>query len=69
MKNEKLINLRYKYGLTQKDIATKLNITKGSYSQKENGRRKFNTFEMGTIFSIFRELDPKLNMQDIFLLN
>ena len=58
MKQTKLIELRNQFGLTQQDIVKVLGISEGAYSQKE----------MSLIFTIFKEHDPNLNMQDIFLI-
>lgn len=68
MKQKKLIEWRYKLGLSQQDMAKVLAISAGAYSLKESGKRGFNQKEMSTIFNKLKRIEPNLNMQDIFLI-
>ena len=49
----KLKAKRVEYGLTQKDMAEKLNITSNSYSRKETGKKDFTYTEIVSILKIF----------------
>lgn len=44
---------RKKIGLSQKEVAAKLEITQQAYGQKENGRRKFTIDELFKLEEIF----------------
>jgi len=62
MKNLELKALRAKRDLRQSDMAELLKISKSSYCEKENGKRKFKLAEALIIAEIF-----KVNVRDIFL--
>lgn len=50
-----LKGLRAKYGLTQEDVAKKLNISTVAYRQKENGHRDFMLKESKIISELFNK--------------
>ncbi|MDU4860764.1 MAG: helix-turn-helix domain-containing protein [Terrisporobacter othiniensis] len=62
MKNLELKALRAKRDLRQSDMAELLKISKSSYCEKENGKRKFKLVEALIIAETF-----KVNVRDIFL--
>lgn len=49
----KLRAKRVEFGLNQKDMAEKLNITSNSYSRKEIGKQEFTYTEIIKILKIF----------------
>ncbi len=59
---EKLIILRMRNGLTQKELADLLNISEKQYGFKERGKSEFLMSEMFTISNYF-----KLSIENIFL--
>lgn len=59
---DKLILLRKKNNITQREIADLLGISEKQYSYKENGKAKFNGDEMFAIAKYFNLL-----VDDIFL--
>lgn len=59
---EKLIILRKKKGVLQKDLCNYLGISIASYSFKENGKQQFTGDEMFKIAEYF-----KMKVDDIFL--
>ena len=63
MKNLELKALRAKRDLRQSDMAELLKISKSSYCEKENGKRKFKLEEALIIAETF-----KVNVRDIFLI-
>ena len=66
MRNIKIQNLRVQLGYTQEEIAKAIGITKGAYSLKENGHRRFNQNELLIIYKQFKLRKKNLNMQDFF---
>ena len=65
-KFNKVAGYRTMLGLTQKDIATKLDISSQSYSNKENGKTSFNDREKIILKEIFNEIDKSLTIDTIF---
>lgn len=65
-KFNKVAGYRTMLGLTQKDIATKLDISSQSYSNKENGKTSFNDREKIMLKEIFNEIDKSLTIDTIF---
>lgn len=59
---EKLILIRKKNNISQKDFAKLIGISCNQYRQKENGKYQFNCDEMFTIADYL-----KLNVEDIFI--
>jgi len=59
---EKLIILRKKQNKTQSDVAKYLEISSRNYSDKELGKKRFNSDEMFKISNYFNR-----NISDIFL--
>ena len=57
---------RESLGLTQKEMAQKIGISKQSYWNKENGRRKFNDKEKKIIRDIIRDYVPNVTIDRIF---
>lgn len=64
MKNNKLVELRHKKNLKQKDISTYLGISLQSYCNKENGLRTFTLEEANSISQLFN-----LSINEIFFTN
>lgn len=62
MNKELLKRMREQQGFKQKDIANKLGIAPNSYSDKENGKRKFTVNEAIKLSEIL-----KCDMKKIFL--
>lgn len=63
----KLKGYRVMAGLTQKDMAEALGISKISYVQKENDKGTFNINEVKKIIEILNsKLDKVVNTEDIF---
>ena len=60
--NRKLKGARVEKGLTQKQLAEKMGITKKAYYNKENGKTEFKQSEINVILN---EVDRKY--EDIFL--
>lgn len=53
-------------GMTQKDVADYLNISRQSYSNKERGYRRFNDQEKIMLRKLFQEVDETLTIDKIF---
>lgn len=53
-------------GLTQKEAAKKLNISEGTYRNKENGKASFKDKEMRKFFELVRKENPSIGIGDIF---
>lgn len=59
---EKLLVLRKKRGITQKELASYLGISTKAYSMKERGERQFTLDEMFKLRDLFG-----MRIEDIFL--
>lgn len=66
MLNRKLASVRKLYGFNQGAIAKVIGVTVTTFSAKETGKVSFTQKEMVTITNFFKELDPKITMDDIF---
>lgn len=64
MKNEKLIELRHRHNMKQKDVSKCLGISLQSYCNKENGIRTFTLNEANVISQLFH-----LSINEIFFAN
>lgn len=62
----KIAGYRVMLGLTQRDIADKLNISSQSYSNKETGKTSFNDKEKIILKEFFNEIDNSLTIDDLF---
>lgn len=52
--------------LTQKDLASKLNISRQAYSEKERGNVPFKDSEKVFLRDLFKETDPNVTIDKIF---
>lgn len=55
-------------GLTQKEMAKKLNISEGTYRNKEKGKSFFKTNEIETFWNLVNERNPNIEIKDIFFI-
>nr|WP_250674923.1 helix-turn-helix transcriptional regulator [Paeniclostridium ghonii]MCM0167044.1 helix-turn-helix domain-containing protein [Paeniclostridium ghonii] len=62
LNKELLKKIRQQHGFKQKEIAVKLGIAPNSYSDKENGKRKFTVHEAIKLSEIL-----ECDMKEIFL--
>jgi len=53
-------------GLSQKDMAKKLNISEGTYRNKEKGKASFKDNEMKVFYELVRKNNPTVTFQEIF---
>ena len=53
-------------GLTQKEMAKKLNVSEGTYRKKEKGKASFKDEEMRLFYEIVKTTNPSITIQDIF---
>lgn len=53
-------------GLTQKEMATHLNISELTYRNKEKGRIPFKDFEMLKFYELLKSVKPDAGIEDIF---
>lgn len=56
-------------GLTQRGIAKELNISEGTYRNKEKGKVSFKDGEMRIFFELVRKEIPSVTIDDIFFTN
>lgn len=56
-------------GLTQKEMAKKLNISEGTYRNKENGKSSFKDEEMKSFHEAVKITNPSITIDDIFFTN
>ena len=62
----KLKGYRVMLGLTQKNMADKLDISLQSYNNKETGKTPFNDKEKKTIKTIVAEVKPDITIDELF---
>lgn len=62
----KVKGYRNMLGLTQQEMADKLNISKQSYNRKENNKTNFNDLEKQKIKTVLQEIDEKITIDFIF---
>lgn len=65
-KINKVAGYRRMLGMTQKEIASYLDITSQSYSNKERGRTSFNDQEKMKLKKLFNKIDNKFTIGEIF---
>ncbi|QDZ97891.1 XRE family transcriptional regulator [Lysinibacillus fusiformis] len=56
-------------GLTQKEMAFKLNISEGTYRSKEKGKTSFKDKEMKIFYENVKDVNPNVTINDIFFNN
>jgi len=56
-------------GLTQKEMANRLNITEGTYRNKEKGKVCFKDREMKVFYELVKKNNPSVTIQEIFFTN
>lgn len=66
LKKNRIAGYRVYLGMTQKDIASYLNISPQSYSNKEKGYRAFNDQEKMKLKTLFQQIDSELTIDEIF---
>lgn len=62
----KLKGYRVMLGLTQRQMAKKLNISLQSYNNKETGKNAFNDKERLAIKSMVAEIKPDITIDELF---
>ncbi|HFI0327342.1 TPA: helix-turn-helix transcriptional regulator [Streptococcus suis] len=62
----KLKGYRVMLGLTQKNMASKLDISLQSYNNKETGKTPFNDHERLIIRDLVREIKPDITIDELF---
>jgi len=62
-----LLRYRKQLSYTQKDMASRLNISTNSYGKKENGLTLFKEDEMITILKLLQNKNIKTNLEELFL--
>ncbi|HEL2298224.1 TPA: transcriptional regulator [Streptococcus suis] len=62
----KLKGYRVMLGLTQKNMADKLDISLQSYNNKETGKTPFNDKEKKVIKTIVAEVKPDITIDELF---
>ncbi|MDO4902615.1 MAG: transcriptional regulator [bacterium] len=65
-KNRRIKGYRHMLGLSQGDLAMKLNISKQAYHNKEIGRTEFNDSEKLAIKNLLICEFPEITIDDIF---
>lgn len=65
-KNRRVKGYRHMLGLSQDDLAKKLNISKQSYHNKEIGKTEFSDSEKLAIKNLLISEFPKITIDDIF---
>lgn len=60
---------RVMMGLTQKEMARYLGISRQAYSEKERGNVPFNDNEKISLRNLFREVDADLSIDRLFFLS
>ncbi|GAB2499602.1 transcriptional regulator [Alkalibacterium psychrotolerans] len=63
---DKVKGYRVWLGLTQKEMASKLGISRQAYSDKENGKYSFNDREKEIIRDLFKEVSNDITIDEIF---
>lgn len=63
----KVLGYRKMYKLNQSVLAKELNIGLNTYSFKENGKTEFTLSEMRKLTLFFKQYNPDLTMDEIFL--
>lgn len=53
-------------GLTQREMADKLHISEGTYRSKEKGKTSFKDVEMKVFYELVSNVNPSVNIKDIF---
>lgn len=62
----KIKGFRVMLGLTQKDMAKKLDLSIKAYFNKENGVNEFTVAESRKIFEMIKQFQPDVKYEDIF---
>lgn len=62
----KLKGYRVMLGLTQQQMADKLNISLQSYNNKETGKNSFNDRERFAIRDMVRDIKPDITIDELF---
>lgn len=64
--NYSVVGYRKMIGLTQYQMAKKLNISEATYRNKEKGKIPFKDFEMVQFHDLLKETKPEVSISDIF---
>lgn len=56
-------------GLSQLDMAKKLDISRQAYSEKERGNVSFKDNEKMEILEMYKQVNPNISLYDIFFAN
>lgn len=67
--DEKIRKYRILAGFSQSEVASKINICKQSYCNKENGITDFTKKETEKIYLLFKSKLPELKLETLFNLN
>ncbi|PKG22726.1 helix-turn-helix transcriptional regulator [Niallia nealsonii] len=65
----RIVGYRKMIGLTQKEMAKRLNISEGTYRNKEKGKVSFKDGEMKILFDLVNKELPGVTINDIFFTN
>ncbi|TYR78435.1 helix-turn-helix domain-containing protein [Priestia megaterium] len=65
----RIVGYRKMIGLTQKEMAKRLNISEGTYRNKEKGKVSFKDGEMKIFFDLVHKELPVVTINDIFFTN
>lgn len=64
--NYKIVGYRKMLGLTQREMATKFNISVQAYRMKEHGKTPFSDSEKIIFKGLLLTMFPKITIDDIF---
>lgn len=62
----KIAGYRKMLGMTQQDMAKKMNISRQTYSLKENGKISFSDNEKVILKELLMQIFPKITIDEIF---
>ncbi|MDK8502123.1 transcriptional regulator [Aerococcus sp. UMB1112A] len=68
-KVNKVAGYRRMLGLTQAQLASMIGVSRSSMQNKESGKFPFKDNEKIKLVEIFKEIDPSLNVANIFFDN
>lgn len=55
-------------GLTQREMAKELNISEGTYRNKEKGISFFKQNEIDKFYKLVKKVNPEITVEDIFFI-
>lgn len=64
-----VVAYRKMLGMTQKEMAKELDISEGTYRNKEKGRASFKDTEMHAFYNLIIEIKPEISIDEIFFVS